>query len=399
MKKDLLIIFGTLLLTNVFGITKLPNTPLLILVLVMGILGYIENRNSIFIKPIAVFIVGLLISIISCKVFREQDYLDSFKALPNYFFILFYFGLIYLKPKLTDIENAFIFLTLMFNTIYILQFVLLQWGVVFVSSAEGSLDAATEARFRMAGSGLSSLGLFFGLNKFILKKKLIYLIILISSLVVILLMSFRTMIFFSSLFAFILIFKINGFNKKTILWFVVSSLFFIVMLNIPVLNEKVQYMINKQQTETLSNKDYVRVVTMDFYLRDYFKSPWEMLFGSGQPFSKTAYYKYHESLNAQGIYYVDWGLWGLSWVLGILSVCGILWYSIKAFLLKVPMLYYYLGIWFLYLVVSSITTAEFFRAGNFVIQALCLYALNLIYVLVKIQLLENEQEYIQQEKI
>ena len=75
----------------------------------------------------------------------------------------------------------------------------------------------------------------------------------------------------------------------------------------------------------------------------------------------------------RGIYWVDFGLLSLSWVLGIPAVLGMILYSIKASFLKVSSEYYYLGIWFMYLVASSFTTAEFFREGNFIVQALALY--------------------------
>ncbi len=228
----------------------------------------------------------------------------------------------------------------------------------------------------MIASGLTTLGLFFGLNKYLLLRKKVYLMVTISSAIVLLIMGFRTMIFFSAMFSFYLLIKIYGFGWKTVGYILGVGVFCIVLLQIPVFKDKVQYMVDKNETQTLSNDDYIRNVTLKYYLHDYFKSNWEMFFGSGPMLTGTSYHdKIIKLQENRSIYFQDWGLLGLSWMLGMVSVFGMLWYSIKAFRLKVPPQYYYLGIWFLYLVVSSITTAEFFRFGNFVIQALVLYTL------------------------
>ena len=78
-------------------------------------------------------------------------------------------------------------------------------------------------------------------------------------------------------------------------------------------------------------------------------------------------------LKGRGIDWTDLGLLSLSWMIGLITVLAMIAYSIKAFLLKVPSEYYYIGVWFIYLVIVSFTTAEFFRSGNFIVQALALY--------------------------
>lgn len=323
-------------------------------------------------------ILGLIFSIFSCKFFKGQGYIDSFKALPNYFYILLYFGLSVFKPSIKQLEKTLLFLIFTFNIIYISQFILLQKGIVFLPSVERSIDAGSSARFRMIASGLTSLGLFYGLNKYSLFKKKTYLILTLTSISVLMLMAFRTMIFFSAAMSLFLIYKMYGFNWKLFRWIGLAGVLIIALLLTPIIQEKMQYMLDKNETETLLNSDYVRIRTMDYYLNHHFKNYWEMFFGSGVPFPGT---KYHEStlrVRESGIYSVDWGLWGNSWIVGVISVLSMIWYSIKSSRLKVEPKYYYLGVWFLYLVLTSITTAEFYRAGNFVIQALVLYTIELV---------------------
>ncbi len=376
MRKEYIIIVLTLLFINSFGLISLSNTILLLLILVLAVLGYNKNRQLIFTGPIVVMIVGLILSMISCKIYRGQDYGGTFKALVNYLYILLYFAIAYIKPSVRQMEKSLFTFIIMFNVIYIMQFVLLQVGVVIIKSAEGYESAGESARFRMIASGFTSLGLFFGLNKYLMQKKKKYIGVIISSVTVLLLMGFRTMIFFSVVFSFYLLIKIYGFSLKTLGYFLGVGVFCVLLLQIPIFKDKVQYMVEKNEEQNLSNDDYIRVITLKYYLHDYFKSNWEMFFGSGPMFVGSEYNdKIMKLQKTRGIYYQDWGLLGLSWVTGILSVFGMLWYSIKAFMQKVPPSYFYLGIWFLYLVIASITTAEFYRLGNYAVQALVLFTI------------------------
>ena len=74
---------------------------------------------------------------------------------------------------------------------------------------------------------------------------------------------------------------------------------------------------------------------------------------------------------------VDWGLLGQSWALGILTVSGFLMFSIKAIRLKVSNEYMYVSLWYIFLLLSSITNYEFMRAGNFLVHAIALYIVEL----------------------
>lgn len=373
----------TLVLLNFFGLTTIPNAFLLVFLLPFI---FIEiRRQQPFRLSFLLMIIGLFLSMISCNIYRSQDLLSSFKALPVVFYIFFYYALLYFKPTVTQIEKVLQWLIIIFDILYISQFALLQSGIVFLPMDETTLDQGEEARFRMVASGLASLGVFYGCNElFINRKRLLPTIFVVLSLVVILLMAFRTMIFFTLLFSVILLFKVNnGFNRKTILYIIVGIILLLVLFTIPVLSDKLNYMLEKQfgeDSQTLGNKDYIRNITLNYYLFEHFKSPWEYIFGSGLPFYEHPYYKEFRILGSSGIFWMDWGLLGLSWMIGIVPVCCMIYYSFKSYFMKVDNNYYYLGIWFVYLVVSSITTAEFFREGNFVIQALCLY---LVYIVNK----------------
>lgn len=360
---------------NFFGITNISNTMLLAALLPFIFLGVQER--GLFNNILIWLFVGIVLNIVSCYYFRGQDVISSVKALANYFYILSYFLFLKINPSLQSVNKAILWLIIIFDVLYILQFTLLQVGIIFLPlDSEIYKDAGTGARFRMVASGLVSLGLFYGCNRFLLRKDKISLILCILSFIVILLMAFRTMLFFSIVFIVILVIRVHGLNERSIRLFIFATVIFLLLLCVPVISEKLNYMLEKQfgqEAQTLSNSNYIRNVTLLYYIKSHFKSAAEFIFGSGLPFVEHPYYSKMTALNLKGIFFQDWGLIGLSWMIGIIPVICMIWYSIKAARLKVSPRYYYIGIWFVYLVVSSITTSEFYRFGNFVIQALCLY--------------------------
>ena len=385
MKSSALIIFIVLLYINFFGILDVSNTMLLASLLPFIAVGI--NKKNIFNEIFICFIIGLICNFISCYYYNGQDFLSSFKAVPNYLYILSFYLFFLINPTLRALNKAILYLIIIFDVIYILQFILLQVGMIFLPLDKDTFaDIGNDARFRMVAGGLVSLGMFYGCNRYVLKKDAISILVFLLSFIVVILMAFRTMIFCSIIISILLIIRLQGFSKKTIMLFVFSFIAFILLLNVPIISEKMDYMLEKQfgsNAETFSNKDYIRNVTLFYYLKLHFKSVAEYFFGSGMPFINHPYHHEMDDLNSQGIFYQDWGLLGLSWMLGVIPVFCMIWYSVKAALIKVDKSYYYIGAWFIYLIISSITTAEFFREGNFVIQSLCLYIIyraNVLYI-------------------
>ena len=74
---------------------------------------------------------------------------------------------------------------------------------------------------------------------------------------------------------------------------------------------------------------------------------------------------------------MDWGIIGVSWMLGILTFVGYVWMSLAAISKRVPSVYLYISLWYIFLLSSSITNWEFFRDGNFLVHAMALYIIEL----------------------
>lgn len=376
--KSFLILFLSLLLTNFFGATSISNIILLGL-----ICPFIFNelfRDSIFKRYILTLFVGLSISILSCYYFRHQPVFLTFKVSVPYYYILFYFVLKHLDLSITEAEKILVCLVLIFCSCYIIQFMVYP-KVIFSGADEEYYE---DVRIRLAGQGFSSLGYFLGLNKFILNKnKTGYLLLSFLCFVVIFLMGFRTMLVMIGVFTIITIIRVKGFGQMVFVFGIVCAAIWKVAAEIPVFAGIIKRMAERQKTDTFSNGDYIRMIQLRYFTQNHFKNIFEYFCGSGIPNygnGMNSYGKYMKGLDDTGINYVDWGLLSLSWMIGMVAVLSMIAYSVKAFIMKVPVGYCYLGIWFMYLIVSSFTTMEFFRSGNFIVQSIALYIVEKAYV-------------------
>lgn len=370
------IFFLLLFSINFFGVLTLPNSVLLGTILAITVWKKGFSVKTPFNKPIRWMFIGILLSFIPACLYREQAMMETFKASAEYFYLLLFFTFAGFSPSLSKSESALEKLAILFSILYILQFVLLQRGINIIGVSDDAIDSGLEARFRMSASGLSSLGLLYAANKFILTKNIRYIFIGILCCVPIILMAFRTMIFFSAVAVVLTILIINKTNfLKSAGYLILISILCILVLQIPVIAEKVDYMVERQLegTDTFQNVDYIRWIALDYYYNEYPQHMLERFLGSGQPFVGTKFHDEQLSLWQVGIFYMDWGLLGLSWLIGPISVLAMIWYSLKTWFVKIGIQYVYLRIWFLFLVLSSITTTEFSRPGNFAVQALALY--------------------------
>lgn len=89
------------------------------------------------------------------------------------------------------------------------------------------------------------------------------------------------------------------------------------------------------------------------------------------PEQRTAYGKDQNELAKAGIFYVDWGIIGMSWMLGVITLVGMIGYMVVA-IIKSWKMEPYIPMWLIYMLLVSVTTGEFIRDGSFIVQALVL---------------------------
>src|SRR5690606_22303500 len=110
----------------------------------------------------------------------------------------------------------------------------------------------------------------------------------------------------------------------------VVLLFFVSL--IPVISEKIEFMLDRQKTQVLTNEDYIRVVQYKYFTSEHFKAPVDAIFGSGVP-DLRANNNYSNEMNdllVRGITWVDFGLLSISWIIGVPTVILMIVYALKA---------------------------------------------------------------------
>ena len=369
-----------LLLSNFYGVTTFP---IMLFMLILGL--YCKNTillSNQYTKVILYFVFFVCLSTISAYLIREQPILDSLRASSNYLSILFFYLLVKLKIKKTIAENVIILFGILTAIIYIIQFILLQKGIIFLKVQENAIALSTEARFRITCSASIFLSYFCSLNQFLINRNKKYLFSLIILSVPIILQAFRTQIIAIILFSFIMLVLLwyKGYVKiKRII--LIFFIFTYPLYQMPIVQEKITYMVEKQtkSDETFWNKDYIRWKCLDYYSHTYQKSSLEYIIGSGIPYSGE-FKKNLDSITSQGLFYQDIGLIGLAFIIGPISIFFLIKLFLKPFfLLSYNSRYIYISIYFIFMLSISFTNAEVFRSGNFLIHSLAFYISYLCY--------------------
>lgn len=370
-KEIILIILPFLFINRCFGAIDIPNNVTVLLLFVFLLIGI--TLPTMFYKSFRMIFGGLFISSISCVFLRGQSLFDTFQALNFYWGILFYYYLLRNKFSAVSVEISIIILAFVFDLLYIAQFHLLDYGYNFLNIQDWMNDNELEgARLRVMSSGLYSIGIFYGITTFTDKTnyKLLKVLLILLGIYVLFLAGYRQMLFSCGLTFVFYLWRI-GYRPK-IKHLVPLSLLCVILLfvyQLPEIQQKIIGMQERQNVATFDNKDYVRILQLDYYLFHYFLTPLEYITGSGLPYYRTAFGKYMENQ----LVWVDWGLLGQSWVLGILTVLGWISYSVKAIRIRVAPRFKFISLWYVYLLSASLTNAEFFRDGNFLVHALMLY--------------------------
>lgn len=380
MNPKYIIILLFLVLNHFFGAFPMSfsiTVPILLFCLYMG-----WKQPTDYRKIFLLIFVGILASMVSCMINRGQSIIDSIKAMPNYFGLLFYFFLKWRKFKLTTVQSALVWLIIVFDILYIAQYYLIDYGINFLNIDDWMLSDSTEGnRLRVMSGGLYSLGMFYGIVQWYITHKNKYLALFIVGVFVMLLTGYRQFLLSSLIALLFMIYKLDKRIKPKHIGYVAAIVVVgYVLYQIPAVQGKIAGMIERNDTgASLDNKDYIRVIQWEFFNHEYFKNGWEHFFGSGLPLpgAKSGFGKYFQTLTDQGLQYVDWGIIGVSWMLGILTFVGYVWMALAAILKRVPSVYLYVCLWYIFLLSSSITNWEFFRNGNFLVHAMALYIIEL----------------------
>lgn len=351
----------------------------------------------------------IVLNCITCLIFREQSIFVSLLGWKSFFLILFIPTFMSWKLTIKQWEKVLesVFVIILFC--YIIQYIFLDVEIFRLDKVRDFLEV--ETRVRIFSDGILFLGSLYSLNKFFTTKlKFKYSILYIASIFIIFMQGFRMLILGMIICSILLYFRINGFSKK--IFIALFSLFILssIAIELPIVQNKIDEIINRNENSNFENDDYVRVLLIDYFYNDHFKNNLELFLGSGmtklavdeskteisQPLSKYA--RYRSQLAAYNHFYpADVGLIGLSWEAGIPFTITFILLLISMARKKVDKDYFYLGLFEFFCIIVGGTHAMCYWHNNIIYHVLVfviIYKANIVYTLKQKTSGKNENSYL-----
>lgn len=347
-----------------------------------------EYQRMMYKRLFKLYVFFIVLNFFTCYFYRGQSIFVSYNAwFPMLFFFLYPFFKCF-KMSARDWEKVLFILFVIILLCYSLQYIFIHIQLFILDTTFERLDA--ETRVRIFSDAILILGAFFSLNKFLCGQKK-YIVFYIWASLIIFLQNFRMIMLMYSVVSVYMYIKVVGFNRK--MWiaipFVILLLFFFSKQTF--VQEKMEELEYRSQSQSLDNSDYVRVLCFDHYMNYHFKSNWERFWGSGRTSNitvpsmlKDAPSNYSKYISEIGLLYhwyaYDWGLIGLSWEAGIPFMLVFIWLIISIIRAKVEKSYLYIGLWEFYLLLIGVTNEQIFYHNNIVYQALVLVILDKVRI-------------------
>lgn len=313
------------------------------------------NRNNKLLCNKLLLYYGLFIALncITCYIFRGQSVIVTIQAWAPFLIIYLYPIMRTWNLSLEDWQKIIVALFIYYAIGYILQYIFNTTMIMYMSSTWEKF--LRERRIRIFSESILYIGTLLFWNKYLLKKKVLFLLLFVLGFILIFLTRFRLIILTLPIVLLYIYFKINGFSWRIISFFIAIVLTINVASHIPIVQETIDEMLERNESQSLDNDHYARVVGLDYFTRNHFKNNTEYILGSGmtvlavdadkQEVHKTPS-EYSKEMSRLGAYShlftVDWGLLGLSWVAGIPFVSILILILFKIIWTSVPNDYLYL---------------------------------------------------------
>lgn len=356
--------------------------PILVIILNKGKYSF----NGLIDKRIVYSYFSLIaLNCITCLYFRGQHFNVSLLGWYSFFLLLFVPVFANWRMNLKQWEKTLEILFIIILLGYILQYLFIDVEIFKLDKKREFLEV--ESRVRIFSDGILFLGALYSLNKFFAKssKRLFYVILYIVSSFIIFLQGFRMLMLGFVICSVILYFRINGFSKKIIIVIISISFLFSIVQDLPIVRDKIDEIVNRNEKSNFNNDDYVRVILINHFYNNHFINKTELILGSGMTKlsvdeTKTELGKtlsqYAKDLSKLAAYYhlyaVDAGLIGLSWEAGIPFTIVYIVLLLSVLFKKVEKEYYYLGMFELMGIIVGITHAFCYWHNNIIYHSIVL---------------------------
>jgi hypothetical protein len=333
----------------------------------------IPRKELLFSKPILFFACALVLSSFSGLYYHGQNPILTLLASRYFLYFIVYFILVMMGVKKERLIKLIILLAIGYMIVFSLQLLLFPTEIVPLGRTD-QFDRGF-LRLRLEGVGFVTLSGFYCLNQFLVDKtKLKHLLFFLLCFFFIFILGFRTLLATFLISSVVLVF----FLEKSIIRRITSLSFVVVVAlvlsQLAAVQEYIAAMNEYTDQQINMGESYIRLLTYDFLFNKVNAGWGSLIFGNGRAFEGTQYGSLVLGYGAKNGYIAaDLGLIGFSFYYGITSTLAFIYIFAKAIFKRLPKDSIYLNVYFLYLIISSFTTAEIFRAGIFGAEMVGLY--------------------------
>lgn len=200
-----LLIF-TLAALRVWGALDIPGFLILSFILLSSYKDI--RRPSTFRNVICLMALFCVVNAYTSHYFRGQDVMSTLRQTAPYMMICSYFFFIDRRISIPKLERLIYVLTILFDCLYFLQYILYPYGIAIFPDAE--TEYSSDVRLRLYGQNICSLGMLFAFNKYLITDRKKFLYLAVFSFFIIFLWGFRTLFAASSLVMLFMYCKIRG---------------------------------------------------------------------------------------------------------------------------------------------------------------------------------------------
>lgn len=376
-------ILTILFLVSFYGISTFLTRPFIWLSILIMLVFTIKkwDKHDKYENIIVMYSLFVICSCFYSHFFYSQPLVSSIEHSRHNLGILAYFVAKGLCSSADVVKKRLKILMTITIVCYILQWIVYP-TVLFAGSINDFDITDNQFRMRFYCSILFYLAFLYGINKYIIEKKIFFLLYTVIGFLPIIIMGFRSLIAMLLLSALLLIFKVSKKGASNIFkYLIIGSIAFYSALQIPIVQDKIDEMAIRQETGgTFDNKDYVRNVGLVYYSTTFSEKPLMWILGGGDPQVDVDgkpindYQRLFAQAYDMFLYWNDLGLIGLSFIIGIIAVSLLVYLCIKTMYdCGDSNLQYIRFCVFAVLVGTIITSMELYRNGNLVMLGILMY--------------------------
>lgn len=366
------LLFLILLFSYAFGLIErnILVVPVVIISFICAISYAFSYKKAFFAKYLYGYLFFYILSFLSCSYFEGQSFMQTFVSADavQYFTVLSYFCFVIGDFSSLDIEKS---LTVAY--FILCPLFLIEW--IVYPSPFLNLCIDYDGRIQIYGQVISYFFLFWYYGLYLRTNTLKFLLLSLPALFIILIGGYRTLLGVSLL----LLALYTLYEKKiaSIKYIILLGILVIFSLQLPFVSDILSHMMERQKDgANFANSDYIRLIQWNYFTTEHFHSPLEYIFGSGVPNPSTLYgRKFYEIEEYVGpiLGWRDWGTIGLSWIIGLPTVLCLVIPSFYIILAKIPKEYMAFKFYYLLLLLTGVTTVEFYAIGSFWLHGLFFY--------------------------